>query len=158
MVGNISNQPQLNMPSCNLHLRESEAGIEVLDIVRKRYVALTPEEWVRQHVVHMLINHMGYPLDLIQVEGAITLNGMSRRCDVVVYNTQVHQIMIIECKKPDVIINQKVIDQACRYNTVLNVPYLYITNGIQHLMLEVNFAQKCLKQLSQIPLWDSIKI
>ena len=138
--------PPLNLPPCSLTLREDE----VLDIVRKRYVALTPEEWVRQHVVHALHYALGYPLELLQVEGAITLNGMTRRCDIVVYNKEVHPLMIVECKQPEVPLSQKVLDQASRYNLVLQVPYLYLTNGLQHLVLKNNTV------IPQLPLWSEL--
>lgn len=136
----------LNLPPAELIF----SGNEVLDIVRRKYVAFTPEENVRQHVIHALHHVLGYPLELLQVEGAITLNGMTRRCDIVVYDKQVRPVMIIECKKPDVPINQKVLDQACRYNRVLQVPYLYLTNGLQHLVLKGN------RQLSSLPSWEEL--
>lgn len=136
----------LNLPPAALTLR----GNEVLDIVRKKYVAFTPEENVRQHVIHALHHVLGYPLELLQVEGAITLNGMTRRCDIVVYNKQVNPIMIVECKKPDVPINQKVLDQACRYNMVLQVPYIFLTNGVQHLVLKDN------RQIPSLPSWKEL--
>lgn len=136
----------LNLPPAALTLR----GNEVLDIVRKKYVAFTPEENVRQHVIHALHHVLGYPLELLQVEGAITLNGMTRRCDIVVYNKQVNPIMIVECKKPDVPINQKVLDQACRYNMVLQVPYIFLTNGVQHLVLKDN------RQIPSLPSWEEL--
>mgnify|MGYP004444610145 CR=1 FL=1 len=136
----------LNLPPCQLTLREGE----VLDIVRKRYVALTPEEWVRQHVIHALHHTLGYPLELMQVEGAITLNGMTRRCDIVVYDKRVQPWMIVECKQPEVPITQKVLDQACRYNRVLQVPYLYLTNGLNHLVLKDN------SPVPQLPLWSEV--
>lgn len=136
----------LNLPPAALTLR----GNEVLDIVRKKYVAFTPEENVRQHVIHALHHVLGYPLELLQVEGAITLNGMTRRCDIVVYNKQVNPIMIVECKKTDVPINQKVLDQACRYNMVLQVPYIFLTNGVQHLVLKDN------RQIPSLPSWEEL--
>lgn len=122
---------------------------EVLDPVRRRWVALTPEEGVRQWVIDLLHEHYGYPLELMQVEGAITVNGMTRRCDIVVYNTTGAPQMIVECKKPEVAINQKVCDQACRYNTVLRVPYLLLTNGRQLVTVEVDFSNGTLRQLRE---------
>lgn len=121
----------------------------MLDPVRRRWVALTPEEGVRQWVIGLLHEHYGYPLELMQVEGAITVNGMTRRCDIVVYDTTGVPQMIVECKKPDVAITQKVCDQACRYNTVLRVPYLLLTNGKQMITVEVNFINGTLRQLRE---------
>ena len=130
-------------------VREADGRREVLDPVRRRWVALTPEEGVRQWVIGLLHEHYGYPLELMQVEGAITVNGMTRRCDIVVYDTTGVPQMIVECKKPDVAITQKVCDQACRYNTVLRVPYLLLTNGKQMITVEVNFINGTLRQLRE---------
>ncbi len=135
-----------------IDVREQPDGRrEVLDPVRRRWVALTPEEEVRQLTIQMLNSHYGYPLELMQVEGAITLNGMTRRCDIVVYDTSGMPQMIVECKKPEVSLTQKVCDQACRYNTVLKVPYLLLTNGHQMVMVAVNAIEGSLSQLPDIP-------
>lgn len=126
---------------------------EVLDPVRRRWVALTPEEEVRQLTIQMLHSRYHYPLELMQVEGAITLNGMTRRCDIVVYDTDGHPQMIVECKKPEVAITQKVCDQACRYNTVLRVPHLMLTNGRQMVVVAVDLTKGTLTQLPDVPLF-----
>jgi len=125
---------------------------EVFDPARRRWVALTPEEWVRQCVIRRMHADLGYPLEVMQVEGAITLNGMTRRCDIVVYRDG-SPWMIVECKKREVPITQKVCDQACRYNTVLHVPYLVLTNGRQQVVVQVDFQSHRLQQLSDIPLF-----
>ncbi|MBP5527882.1 MAG: type I restriction enzyme HsdR N-terminal domain-containing protein [Bacteroidales bacterium] len=137
----------------SIETRETEGRREVLDIVRHRWVALTPEEWVRQQVVHRLHYELGYPLELMQVEGAITLNGMTRRCDIVVYDSGVHPMMIVECKREDVPLTQKVVDQACRYNLILQVPYLLLTNGRQELCCRVEMTEKRLVGLEKVPEW-----
>lgn len=123
---------------------------EVLDPVRKRWVALTPEEGVRQWAIRLLHEHYGYPLELMQVEGAITLNGMTRRCDIVVFGTDGAPQIIVECKRPDVAITQKVCDQACRYNTVLHVPYLLLTNGKHSVCVRVDWENGRLEQLGNL--------
>lgn len=130
-------------------VRECEGRQEVFDPVRRRWVALTPEEWVRQHTI-LRLHAAGYPLEVMQVEGAIALNGMTRRCDIVVYDDG-HPWMIVECKKCEIPLTQKVCDQACRYNTVLRVPYLLLTNGRQEVIVEVNLAEGRLKQLPVLP-------
>ena len=135
-----------------LKVRECTGGRqEVFCPARRRWVALTPEEEVRQGVISMLHLHAGYPLELMQVEGTITLNGMSRRCDIVLYDANGHPQMIVECKRPDVPLTQKVCDQACRYNTVLHVPLLMLTNGAQQVVLEVDFERRAVRQLQQLP-------
>ena len=126
---------------------------EVLVPVRRRWVALTPEEEVRQQALLMLYNRYGYPMELMQVEGTITVNGMTRRCDIVVYNSAGQPQIIVECKRPDVSITQKVCDQACRYNTVLQVPCLLLTNGKQFVVIEIDYKNHSLRQLSDLPRW-----
>lgn len=126
----------------------------MLDPVRRKWVALTPEEWVRQQVIHYLHHQLAYPLELIQVEGSIKVNNMSRRCDIVVYATSGLPRMIVECKAPEVPLTQKTIDQACRYNTVLQVPLLMITNGKQTSVLEVDFEKGTLHTLPEVPRWN----
>ena len=98
----------------------------------------------------MLHEYYSYPYELMQVEGAITLNGMTRRCDIVVYNTDGKPYMIVECKRPDVPLSQKVCDQACRYNTVLQVPYLLLTNGRQQVVIEIDYLNGTLRQLPEV--------
>ena len=144
------------MPQQDIKTRESNGRQEVLDIVRQRWVVLTPEEWVRQNLIHYLHHTLAYPLELMQVEAAITLNELTKRCDVVVYDAAVHPIMIVETKKAEVPINQKVVDQACRYNLVLQVPYLLLSNGKQTLCLRVSDQEPHLKQMPQIPTWQEL--
>ena len=138
-------------PTANIRLRDNEGRREVFDIVRNRFVALTPEEWVRQHAIHWLHYDLGYPLELIQVEGAITLNGMTRRCDIVVYDENVNPLIIVECKNETVTLTQKVLDQACRYNLVLQVPYLCLTNGEQQVFCRVDFEEKRVVKILKLP-------
>ena len=120
-------------------------------MVRNRFVALTPEEWVRQHAIHYLHEELGYPLELMQVEGAITLNSMTRRCDIVVYDASVRPFIIVECKRETVALTQKVLDQACRYNLVSQVPYLWLTNGVQQIYCRVDSEAKRVVGIAKLP-------
>ena len=133
----------------SIEVRDTDGRQEVLDPVRRRWVALTPEEWVRQQTILMLHERYGYPYEVMQVEGAITLNGMTRRCDIVVYRDG-RPWMIVECKRPEVPLTQKVCDQACRYNTVLQVPYLLLTNGRQQMVIEIDYLHGTLRQLPEV--------
>lgn len=133
---------------------EDNGRSEIFDPVRKRYVALTPEEWVRQQTIATLHERQGYPYELMQVEAAITLNGLTRRCDIVVYDASVQPFMIVECKKEEVELTQKVVDQACRYNLVLGVPYLLLTNGRQWLCLQVDRQAQRLTPVA-VPEWKN---
>lgn len=134
-----------------IRLRDSEGRREVFDIVRRRFVALTPEEWVRQHAIHQLHYELGYPLELMQVEGAITLNGMTRRCDIVVYDASVQPYIIVECKNETVALSQKVLDQACRYNLVLQVPYLWLTNGVRQVYCRIEQEEGKVEIIPKLP-------
>ena len=135
----------------DIQVRENENRREVFDPVRRRWVALTPEEWVRQCTIQRLHNVGGYPLEVMQVEGAITLNGMTRRCDIVVYDKEVRPYIIVECKNESVALTQKVLDQACRYNLVLQVPYLCLTNGAGQVCCKVDFDEKKVEMIPKLP-------
>ena len=124
---------------------------DIFDPVRRRRVRLTPEEAVRQQTIRELHELCGYPLELMQVEAAITLNGLTKRCDIVVYDHNVRPWMIVECKKESIPLTQKVVDQACRYNLVLQVPYLLLTNGRERICLHVDLENKRLDQV-EIPI------
>jgi len=124
---------------------------KLFDPVRRRHVARTPEEEVRQATIAALHSVYGYPYELMQVEGTITVGGMSRRCDIVVYNSAGTPLIIVECKRPDVAITQRVCDQACRYNTALHVPLLLLTNGRQQIVVEIDYAHRSLRQLASLP-------
>lgn len=151
-----SSYPMLNLPQCDLVTRPGKSRTEVFDICRRRWVSLTPEEWVRQHALHFLCRTLDYPLQLLQVEGAITVGTLTKRCDIVAYNSQHQPVLIVECKQPAVHINQKVIDQACRYNQTLHVPYLFLTNGMTHLCLHVDYVLHQLYRLQHLPLWSQL--
>src|SRR5690606_4565246 len=113
-------------PHYNFRFKNSENKIAVFDIIRKKFVVLTPEEWVRQHVVHYLINEKGYPMSLINVEKLLLLNGMARRYDVVVFNPDGSIQLLVECKAPVVPISQQTFDQIARYNMILQSTTLMV--------------------------------
>lgn len=151
--------PPLNLPPYQPSIQEEKDSLRILDPARRRYVALTPEEWVRQHVLNAL-RVCGYPLELMQVEAQITVGQLKKRCDIVVYSNQEGTLvprMIVECKKPSVVLSQKVCDQICRYNLSLEVPYLFLTNGLQHIILKVDPVQRRLQQLDKLPQWTDLQ-
>ena len=123
---------KLNLPTVQLRCRKVGQKSQVFDEVRKKFVALTPEEWVRQHFVHYLLKQLNYPAGLTAVEMLVKVNGLSQRADIVLYNKQGKPVIIIECKAPEVPVTRAVFNQAARYNTQLNVKYLIVTNGMQH--------------------------
>jgi hypothetical protein len=122
----------LNLPSASLQIRKQGTKEYVFDCLRKQYVRLTPEEWVRQHFVRYLIEQKNYPEGLLVNEARITLGNLNRRCDTVLYDSFLRPQMIIEYKAPSVSIRQEVFDQIVRYNMSLKVSWLVVSNGLQH--------------------------
>lgn len=141
----------LNLPSYEIKICEREGKQQIFDSLRKCYVALTPEEWVRQHFVNYLTEHKGYPAALTANEVAIKLNNTSRRCDTVVYDKELHPIVIVEYKAPTVKITKEVFAQISRYNLVLRVDYLIISNGLQHYCCKMDYDNNCYTFLNEIP-------
>lgn len=141
----------LNLPSIETNIKKEGQKTVIFDTLRKRYVALTPEEWVRQHFVSYLANHKHYPTSLMANEISITLNGMSRRCDTVVYNRQLQPLVIIEYKAPNVTISRKTFEQAMAYNNVLRVPYIIISNGLKHYCCHIDYEHMTSAFLQEIP-------
>lgn len=148
--------PQLNLPAAPLSLRSGSAGVEVHDPLRRKWVALTSEEWVRQHFVHYLISVLGFPASLMGNEVGIRLNSTLRRCDTVVYSSSLEPLMIVEYKAPAVAIDQKVFDQIMRYNVVLRVPYLVISNGMRHYCIKFDSESGKYKLLTRFPRYEEL--
>ena len=148
---------RLNLPSYETKITEKEGKTQIYDVLRKCHVALTPEEWVRQHFVHFLIDHKGYPATLMGNEVAITLNGMKRRCDTVVYDKALKPRVIVEYKAPSVKITKEVFAQISRYNLILKVDYLIVSNGLQHYCWKMDYANSTFTFLQEIPEYDNVK-
>ena len=141
----------LNLPPAPLSISKQRGRVVVFDVLRRKHVALTPEEWVRQHFIHYLITEKGYPAALMGNEVPITLNGMSRRCDSVLYDTSLRPRNIMEYKAPDVPLTQKVFDQISRYNIVMHVDYLIISNGLTHYCCRMDYENNTYQFLREIP-------
>ena len=146
----------LNLPPADLRLSQREGQTAVFDPLRRRYVRLTPEEWVRQHFVHYLIHHKGYPEGLLANEVSLSLNQTAKRCDTVLYDQHAHPRMIVEYKAPTVPLTQKVFDQIYRYNTVLRVEWLIVSNGLQHVVCHLNLQKGTCEFLPQVPDYDAL--
>ena len=146
----------LNLPGYEAKIREKEGKREIFDRLRRCYVTLTPEEWVRQHFVNMLIEYKGYPATLTANEVSITLNGMMRRCDTVVYDKNLRPIAIVEYKAPTVKIDEKVFAQIARYNLVLKVNFLIVSNGLQHFCCKMDYEKNSYSFLREIPAYDVV--
>ncbi len=139
--------PNLNLPKANLKLYKKDDKIYVWCISRKKKLVLTPEEWVRQHLIHYLVENKKIPLSLIASEIEITANKLKRRCDLIIYNLEKSPQILIECKAPEIKLDQKVIQQIIHYNNQLKVPFIAISNGIQHEIIEVNYETGEFKKL-----------
>lgn len=146
----------LNLPSYESKIIQQNGKEVIFDIIRKKYVALTPEEWVRQHFVHFLIHHKGYPVGLMANEVCIKLNNTSKRCDTVLYQRNLSARMVVEYKAPSVEITQEVFNQITRYNMVLKVEYLIVSNGIQHYCCRMDYDNMSYSFLPDIPDYSSL--
>lgn len=142
---------QLNLPPYEIKIRETNGHRAILDILRRKYVALTPEEWVRQHFVHFLIEQKGYPATLLANEVQLNVGNKLLRADSVLYGSDLHPRMIIEYKAPTVSITQKVFDQISVYNMLLKVDYLVVSNGINHYVCKMNYENQNYFFLREIP-------
>ena len=141
----------LNLPSYDAKIRKNGSLMEIYDPLRRKYVALTPEEWVRQHFVNWLISDKEYLTSLMANEAGIKLNSLTRRCDTVVYDQHLDPLMIIEYKESNISITQDVFDQVVRYNTVLKVPYIVVSNGVNHYCCKMNYEKQSYDFLTEIP-------
>ena len=146
----------LNLPKAPLKLSRKDEVVFVWCEIRKKKLQLTPEEWVRQHVIHFLIQENNVPLGVIASEQAIQVNRLLRRCDLVVYNQSGKPIILVECKAPEVILTEKVVYQIAQYNSKLNVDYLLITNGIEHYYCYINRQTNAIEYLENLPNWNEI--
>jgi len=142
---------ELNFPSYSFRIKSSENKTLIFDIIRKKYVILTPEEWVRQHVILFLIEEKKYPVSLIAVEKQLKINSLSKRTDVVVFNRKGTPEILIECKAPTVAINQQTFDQIARYNLTAKSNYLMVTNGLNHYFCQIDFEKETYIFLKDIP-------
>lgn len=147
---------RLNLPPYDIKIGGTREKPTVLDVLRRRYVALTPEEWVRQHFVNYLIAHLGYPAGLMANEVELRVGGKRLRCDSVLYDRDLRPRMIMEYKAPSVSLSQKVFDQITAYNLLLHVDYLVVSNGLEHYCCRMDYARHTYDYLRQIPRYEEI--
>lgn len=146
----------LNLPQIKANIRQEKGKNLIFDPIRRRFVALTPEEWVRQNFTSFLINYCSFPASLMGNEISITLNGMTRRCDTVVYSRNLRPLVIVEYKAPTVPITHKTLTQACTYNLVLRVPYIMMSNGLTHYCCHIDYASNTYTYLRDVPSYSDI--
>jgi hypothetical protein len=146
----------VNFPAFEIHTKAENNRTLIFDSIRKKYVALTPEEWVRQHLIHYLINQKNYPATLISVETPLKYAQVDKRSDVLIYDRNGQPLMLAECKAPEVAITQKVFEQIAVYNLTIKAPCLMVTNGLQHYCLTAATDRSPARFLNEIPDYENL--
>ena len=144
---------QLNLPPYPFKLSEQDGVIYVFDELRKKKLVLTPEEWVRQHFIQFLILRKKYPKTLFKLEGGLKLNSLQKRTDILIFNKEGKADILVECKATTVKIDQKVFDQAARYNMIHQVNYLLVTNGLEHYCCKMDYEQQTYSFIEELPIY-----
>jgi type I site-specific restriction endonuclease len=143
--------PHLNLPKVALKTKSVKGTIQVFGQVRKKYFVLTPEEWVRQHFIHYLNNEKNYPMGLMGVEKMVKYNALKTRADIILYTTEGKAKIIVECKAANVKITQDTFNQIAKYNFKLKVPFLVVTNGMQHFCCRMDYENNSISFLEEVP-------
>lgn len=146
----------LNLPVFAYRIRPCKTGHQIFDVVRKKYVQLTAEEWVRQHFLHYLINHLGYPSSLVRLEQHVRYNHLAHRPDIVVYNRSIVPLMLVECKAAHIAIKSATREQIARYNAHFRAQFLVITNGVVHYCWQFDDVQGNHTLLTELPHFEHI--
>ncbi len=155
-IESISNLPKLNLPEFQFKFREDELGFaEIFDNFRKRYIKLTPEEWVRQNFAMYLVHYKGYPQSRIKLEKSIKIGDSNKRCDIVYFDKNLCPEIIIECKSTDISLSNRTFSQIAMYNSLLKVKYLIATNGFTHYVSKIDYENNKFEFINYIP--DFIK-
>jgi type I site-specific restriction endonuclease len=147
---------KLNLPEYSVKTRIVKGQQQIFDEIRMKYVALIPEEWVRQHFIKYLLNDRKFPKGLLAIEHPITINNVNHRADIVVFNSEGKPLVVVECKAPEVAINQSVIQQISRYNILLKAPILILTNGLVHFCVRIDFEKSSSIPLDSIPFYKDL--
>ncbi len=148
---------KLNLPAFDFKYRLNEKGKkEIFDDVRKKYITLSPEEWVRQNFIHYLIQHRNFPASLMAIERSLKVNTLTKRTDIVQYDRNGKAILIVECKAPNIKIDQDTFAQAAMYNLKMQVNYLVMTNGMHHFCCKINNTTHQLEYLKEVPYYNEL--
>jgi len=148
---NINLPKKLAYPTYNFNVKSENNVTFVFDEIRKKWLVLTPEEWVRQHIVFYLVDQKGYPASLIGVEKTVVINTLKKRFDIVCFNNRAEPILIIECKAPEIVLQRTTIEQVNRYNEVIGAAIMMITNGIDTYLMRKNSSNNTISYLNEIP-------
>ena len=146
---------QLNFPSYSFRFKNSENKVSIFDEIRKKFIILTPEEWVRQHVVRFLLEEKKYPKSLINVEKVLNVNGLRKRYDIVIFSPDGSIFVLVECKAPEIKTSQATFDQIARYNMTLKAEYLMVTNGHNHYFCQMDFENEKYAFLENLPNYNN---
>ena len=155
-LSKVTKMFRLNLPPYEIKITEKDGKRMIFDFLRRKYVALTPEEWVRQHFIHYLIEHKGYPKGLLGNEIELQIGDKRLRCDSILYNKETKPQMIIEYKAPTVPLQQKVFDQISAYNLLLRVDYLIISNGMEHYCCKMDYEHQKYLFIQDIPDYEKL--
>ena len=147
---------ELNLPKYEIRIGRKDGRLTIFDFLRRRYVALTPEEWVRQHFTHFLVEHKSYPQGLLANEVELSVGDKSLRCDSVLYDRTLRPRMIVEYKAPHIKLTQKVFQQIATYNLLLHVDYLVVSNGIEHHCVKMDYENEKYLFLEDIPEYKNL--
>lgn len=146
---------KLNFPSYSFRFKNSENKVSIFDDIRKKFVILSPEEWVRQHTIQFILQEKNYPKSHLNVEKIVKLNDLSKRYDIVVFQPDGELFLLVECKAPNVKITQETFDQIARYNLKLKAKYLMVTNGLNHYFCQMDFENEKYIFLAELPNFSS---
>lgn len=146
----------LNLPEYEYRIEQRAGKLVIFDPIRKKFIVLTPEEWVRQHFVNFMVNHLGYPMSLMRVESGTSYNKRAKRTDVLVYDRDLKPQVLVECKAASVAINQSTFDQIATYNKTLGAPVLVCTNGLTHYACIFNQEKGAFEFLDKVPAFDDL--
>ena len=141
----------LQLPEYDCKLKESEGKIWIFDVIRKKFLLLTPEEWVRQHLINYFLTHLAYPKSLIKIETGLLYNQLQKRSDILVYDRQGSPWMLVECKSYDIELTQKSVQQAAVYNAIIKAKYLVLSNGLKHICFQTGSNRNEAVQLASFP-------
>lgn len=144
----------LNLPQADLKIVQDKGTLKIFDFIRKKYLVLTPEEWVRQNFIYFLVQNKGFPAGLLKLESGVKYYQRKGRYDAMFLDRSGKPLLLIECKAPDVKIDQKTLSQVARYNTDVRSPFLALTNGMQHFFIKVEFLENKLIALKETPTYE----
>ncbi|PVX50777.1 type I restriction and modification enzyme subunit R-like protein [Balneicella halophila] len=147
----------LQLPTYPFRLKKEDNIIKIFDIIRKKFIVLQPEEWVRQHWVHYLIQEKEIPASLLAVEISVNTKLLKQRSDIVAFDNNGKPLLIVECKAPSIKLSQSAFDQIARYNMKLKVPYLVVSNGLQHFCCKIDYEKKSYDFIKNIPEFSFLK-